>query len=450
MPFVGLEVSSIHVSTRSAASGPVKVDFVWVVDNSSSMCQEQAALADGFDVFLGSLESGLQELDARIAVVTMDLNGSAGAFAFEPPEKVHFACGATQQIAAPSSDQCSAACGDHAKSELPAVWWQGGVMCQCRQQCDVDADCAGLGQGYECVVIGDTSACKPPLGTDGCPDGATLRSLMPAEAAYLTHDNARDLFGCVARAETNEKAGLEQGLGSVLSALDAAGPQAVQAQHFLRDDAWLVVVFMSDEDDCTLKPWESFTKEQAVHCTDFPDKLLPIDSAVNRLKALKPRPEQVIVATIVGDVESPDQRAEFLSFTAQLPWHKKTFACVSDTGTADLASRYIELTQRFGPNGIMRNICEPGGVGAALEHLAARVVGVVSNICLPRPPQGQPNMVVTRFGPNGEASRLSPGEFEVVHSPDCGDSAGGLAVKLAVSLSDAEWVEVDYEAKASE
>ena len=53
---------------------------------------------------------------------------------------------------------------------------------------------------------------------------------------------------------------------------------------------------------------------------------------------------------------------------------KNSYVCESDMGKADYGSRYVRLTQMFGPNGIKANICAAGGMGAALDRIADRLL----------------------------------------------------------------------------
>jgi hypothetical protein len=50
------------------------------------------------------------------------------------------------------------------------------------------------------------------------------------------------------------QANLEQGLKAAWLALDPSGPNAGQSALFLRDDAYLLLVFASDEEDCSIDP----------------------------------------------------------------------------------------------------------------------------------------------------------------------------------------------------
>ena len=69
--------------TLSAASiqehrlpAKTKLDFLFVIDNSGSMCQEQKNLARNFTAFSELLFQDLQAADYRLAVVSTDFRSS--------------------------------------------------------------------------------------------------------------------------------------------------------------------------------------------------------------------------------------------------------------------------------------------------------------------------------------------------------------------------------------
>ncbi len=66
-------VESIWVTERFVQAPAARVDLLWVVDDTASMAEEQAALADGFDEFVAALESS--DLSYHVGVVTTDASG---------------------------------------------------------------------------------------------------------------------------------------------------------------------------------------------------------------------------------------------------------------------------------------------------------------------------------------------------------------------------------------
>lgn len=97
-----------------------------------------------------------------------------------------------------------------------------------------------------------------------------------------------------------EGSGYEKGLEA---AYFAVSPQATAAggpnEGFLRPNANLVVVVVSDEDDCSDEGRLGFRYDR-IECYTRADELVPVTVWVDRFRALKPRPEQVQIAAIVG------------------------------------------------------------------------------------------------------------------------------------------------------
>ncbi len=202
----------------------------------------------------------------------------------------------------------------------------------------------------------------------------------------------------------------EQGLLAAGLALDPRGENAEQARTFLRDDAYLLIVVVSDEDDCSSVDKVSLT--DVGKCPCFADKqgckpdgtcdpqspgpLYPTDWFANFYKSLKSDPAQVFFAAIVGDVipDSPTSpskdvdaiRSRFFQCKCDKdPKAANTYACLSAQGKADLGSRYIQVAGRFAPYGQVSNICDDQGLRPALDAIARIVVPSLQAICLPRP-----------------------------------------------------------------
>ena len=209
----------------------------------------------------------------------------------------------------------------------------------------------------------------------------------------------------------------EQGLLAAWMALDKNGENKEQAKAFLRDDAYLLVVVISDEDDCSTAITEGKYMKlvDAGRCACEPDtlgctadgkcnpanpgKLMPTDYLVNYLKSLKPDPAQVVFAAVVGEPipnssTSPIGETEKIVqryYDCKCDKNKpnlavNTYVCLSAQGRADLGSRYVSVAEGFGPKfGQVSNICSDEGLRPALEKIATLVVPLLNRICLPRP-----------------------------------------------------------------
>lgn len=450
VPVDGLEGVQVHVTTRSSALETTKVDVLWVVDRSTSMADEQVALAAHFDTFLDVLEAGVNDLDVRLGVVTMDGQGElwhtpAGTFGVVATRKQVVPCAGEGDSAA------CAALGEGWELDGAELSWKG-PWCQCVRTCVDDAECqATFGQDgpHTCLdVQGQPPGCMPVPQSQGCPDAESLGAALTERngGPWLVGSDAREFFACTGLVgiDSDKSVMIEHGLGAALDALDPQGPNADQARAFRRDDAWLVVIFLTDEDDCTARPGSSFAYEEESTCACDDDRLLPVATVANRLKAFAGDPSRVLVAALTGDAEDSAAAAEYMDWKCQ----EKTFydwrlVCASGAGSADYGGRYLRLTEHFGPNGIASNLCNPDGFGPSLDTIANRIVGVVSNVCLPRPVADQETVTVTLHR-QGQAPQ--PVGWTLVAAPGCADDGQGTAVKLDTPIGAGEWVEVDYEA----
>ncbi|HZL17090.1 MAG TPA: hypothetical protein VFG23_05030 [Polyangia bacterium] len=183
-----------HTQSRSGAvsSDPGNLDILIMVDNSSSMTQLQMKMLAQDPGFMTVLENLPNGLpNIHVAVVSSDLG-------------------------APSDLQTSIACtatGD-----------------------------GGLFQSTPRGTCTDTTLTP----------GATFISNVDGQANYT--GSLQDVFGCIAQLGESG-CGFEHQLASVARALGADGSPAPTANAgFLRDDAELAIVLLTNEDDCSATP----------------------------------------------------------------------------------------------------------------------------------------------------------------------------------------------------
>ncbi|MGC6415922.1 MAG: hypothetical protein ACON3Z_02265 [Bradymonadia bacterium] len=203
-----------------------KLDFLFVIDTSNSMCQEQQNLSENFSAFSNFLFNELgASADYRLAVTNMDTDeGKArGRFLVDPA--------------------------------APAV----------AQGCPTADGVGFVPNTADCQALVDSGALKPVL------RGEEIQSQQQLE----------QIFRCMATLGTGGS-GVERGLEAMRLALSCNGPNAAQfggccidnpdepntgrkiynpscspevmgfaEPEFLRPDALLVVIFVSDENDCS-------------------------------------------------------------------------------------------------------------------------------------------------------------------------------------------------------
>ncbi|MBP9207561.1 MAG: VWA domain-containing protein [Kofleriaceae bacterium] len=243
------------------------LDLLFVIDNSVSMAEEQAALAANFPQFinvLANLDGGLPNV--HIGVVSSDMGG-LGALG-------------------PGSG-CDGR-GDDGVLQARAACGISGLYLS-----DVDDGAGGRTVNYAGGSLASAFSCAATIGDQGC--------------------------------------GFEQHLESMRRALT---PGHAANAGFLRDDAYLAVVFVADEDDCSardpalfgpdsasLGPLESFRCfEFGVECDPVADVravgprtsctprqdsdyLHDVSGYVDFLLGLKRRPEDIVVAGILSNAE---------------------------------------------------------------------------------------------------------------------------------------------------
>ncbi|MCA9667499.1 MAG: carboxypeptidase regulatory-like domain-containing protein [Myxococcales bacterium] len=176
---------------RNNPGGPLakKLDVLFVIDNSGSMGEEQAALTNAFSGFLDTISALFS--DVHVGVISTDLG--AGTYG------------------------------------LPSCERQGG-------------------DGGKLQNVSRVGGCQAP--SDPWID------IQSGKAANTNGESAADVFTCIARLGTSG-CGFEQPLESMQRALSAGANPG-----FLRDDAFLAVIVVSDEDDCSASDGKLFDPSQ--------------------------------------------------------------------------------------------------------------------------------------------------------------------------------------------
>ena len=366
IPVAGvLDSFTAQVTDSRSNTDAVKLDFLWVIDNSVSMCQEQNALAGNIATFLDKIQNFVN-VDVRLAVVTTDAisESERGKFHHKLPPAFPPACLDRKVVKCLTDEDCEKALNPKDKTCLeklgpivptPAEWVceppgqgaqylvnkNGSVNSTCRYFCTEDAGCGAeleptLSEStYMCLTPGGDktlSGCLKPPAIDDCPKD--LPEFVDADVAKkMGYDSPEELFRCMAivGALQDQNPQLEQGLMTATLALDVNGPNAKQAQKFLRPDAYQIIIFVSDEEDCSIPDGTTLAKELWQTCGLLGDtdktgpcgesltkkgKLEPVSTFVNKLRNVNPDPSRVLVAAIVGNVVVDPDGKEALSCDA--------------------------------------------------------------------------------------------------------------------------------------
>ncbi len=253
-------------------------------------------------------------------------------------------------------------------------------------------------------------------------DGAHFISNIAGTANYT--GELSKVFSCIAELG-GEGCGYEQQFSAITRALGADGQAAPgENQGFLRDDAYLAIVMITNEDDCSTAVGGGFYGPQslsssigtAFRCNEFghlcdgaaPTRYAPnnadtdmvsyqsctstegggalktVAETAAQIKALKLDPgSQILMAAITGP-KGP-YRVEWNpppSGIAEGPWPKIMPSCTAaDTSYADPSVRVTELVEQFGGNGLSLSICD-AEFAPALQVIAQKIEILLQPPCI--------------------------------------------------------------------
>jgi hypothetical protein len=306
------------------AGTPVKLDLLFMIDDSPSMQEEQSNLARNFPLLIDELKkmpAGLPDL--HLGVVSSDMGAGASVL----------------------NGNCGTPLGDR------------GVL-QVRGDCGFDASkgryLVSQDNGASNNFAGDISdvfACMATLGTNGCGFEHQLQSVRMALSGFVADNSG-----------------------------------------FLRSDAHLAVVYITDEDDCSAPstsmmfggiiggqdaslrcslaghvcngqaPPAAVYSTPLANCSAAPDgggQLIPVQTFVDEMKLL--RTQSVSVSVIGGwpaDVNSAsyaigyDSTSDTPDLLTSLP------ICESANGKAVVELRMKQFVDAFGAAGKILSICQ--------------------------------------------------------------------------------------------
>ncbi|MBI5524766.1 MAG: hypothetical protein HY897_00375 [Deltaproteobacteria bacterium] len=259
-----------------------KADILFLVDNSGSMAQEQENLAKNFADFIKEVLKG--QNDFHIGLVTTDVNfnplteckpggacpnGMGCVQATTPSGAVK---AGTYYCVTPSPD------ADECNSDDECT---PGVDCCPNYSCNSQGDCTPSACG---TILGFTkgrkycypmnngrlryNSCRKGYSTserdDRCEFGETHGKVMTGRLQMeLGDEDFRAMFRDNVKVGTNGT-GFEKGLSALRHALDAEYVDPVTGLNlvghenagFLRPEAWLTLIVVSDEEDCSHDPFD--------------------------------------------------------------------------------------------------------------------------------------------------------------------------------------------------
>jgi hypothetical protein len=282
--------------------------------------------------------------------------------------------------------------------------------------------CAGGGKGG-IFQYGPKGTCT----ATNLQPGATFIKNVDGVANYT--GALETVFTCIAALGENG-CGFEHQFAAITRALgaDGKGGPPLENAEFLRKDAYLAIILITNEDDCSaaegiplfdttqnltlssqLGPPQNFRCNEFGHiCEGGPPPrnaptgavtdtqnlqncvsaegsglLKGVGETAAQIKALKSDPaSQIIVAAITGPTTPYQVHWKAPQGTDTLPWPEVTHSCTApDTSFADPSVRVTEFVQQFGGNGITLSICDQS-FAPALRRIADEIGRVLEPPCI--------------------------------------------------------------------
>lgn len=239
-----------------------QLDLLWVIDNSGSMCQEQAQLRENFGLFIEGLAA--EQADFQLAITTTDMNPD---YALEPvavPGRIQ-----SRPQPVPGFDLSCHVASDENGMRIAGDYAPVRQNIEVAVNCMVTPDTALLevtDEEIECALYASPSGCTiDRAGCGGGADPCTPEDIFPSPDSYreiprvmkssdYTSDGELDTaalaadFACASLVGTRGY-GIEKGLAAAVAAVSPHN--AEMNAGFLREDARFAVMFVTDENDCS-------------------------------------------------------------------------------------------------------------------------------------------------------------------------------------------------------
>ena len=284
----------------------------------------------------------------------------------------------------------------------------------------------GAGDGSVAGCVGDGKGGRFQYTARGA---CTATNLAPA-ATFISNvggvanytGNLDTVLTCIAMLG-EYGCGFEHQLAAIVRALGADGqPVPVENRGFLRPNAFLFVVLVTGEDDCSgpaalfdtaanttlaspLGPPSNFRCNEFGHlCSgskpprrapngnitdtatltdcvpaEASGMLTPVATFVSQLRSVKPFPDQqIVVSAITGPATPYAVHWQNPSTADTGPWPAMTHSCTAaDTSYADPSVRITAFVSSFGANGRVMSICDES-YAPALQVIAERIGAAIS------------------------------------------------------------------------
>ncbi|MDH5673735.1 MAG: hypothetical protein OEZ06_16385 [Myxococcales bacterium] len=390
------------VSAQVAITNIDKIDLLFVVDNSSSMREEQLSLS--------------VQIPKLVRVLTTGDRDGDGVSDFPAAKDLHLGVVSSDMglVGIKGIGGCDGFGGDGIMNTRPGP---EATECQANYPRFI-AYAAGVNEPDQTVK---DFACIAALGTDGCGFEQQLEAGFKALWPSIDID---PMTGQPFPENRFEFLSDENGFGKL-------GHGDQENAGFLRNDpvegiSLIAVIVVTDEEDCSSHDTRHFSPDDLlpkddplrdqdlnVRCYHNKHNLYDVDRYVSGLQALRPsRQDLVLFGVIAGvptDLVSPEALAEvdfkdegarenhYATILADPRMQEVVVAstdptvgdnlapsCKSESGRAFPPRRLVEVARRFRDSGIVQSICEDD-FGPAMDAIINLIADRLGNVCLPRP-----------------------------------------------------------------
>ncbi len=405
------------VTTRVDQTGISKVDMLFMVDNSGSMANKQVKLTQLLPRLVNVLTSGDRYWGQTPPAGITDKQRYFTAVKSLNLAVVDTNMGGVPDDGLPEGsgvalDSCRGLGDDGVFQTSTDVAVQGITAAYNnefpgRKKGDVvlppDPTCADIGatppyQNYDASMTHPTAdelsksfGCVARVGVRGCPFEQSLEAPWKAVAPY---NGKGDLFKFLNGSKGHGGTDDDQG-------------------SFVRDDAILAIMDVTDEEDCSITPDGTLLNSSSDEATamfgsideinmrcysEDPEQnglVWPTDRYVQGFKSLKPdNPDLVIFAAIVGiPLDATDQDEDTILARPEMQYAENPnlagFPMTSCTNPSDANEvaypprRLVRVAKGFEPNAVVYSICSVD-FAPALDKLIEKIAAKLKGNCLPR------------------------------------------------------------------
>jgi hypothetical protein len=202
---------------------------------------------------------------------------------------------------------------------------------------------------------------------------------------------------------------------------------------FFRDQARLLVVVLSNEDDCSSSAGLSGDGTIRNECVRNAGRLSKVDSVVDAIREHYQTPEGVALAVFSGPPSSRELE----------PGETVRAVCQGTLGAAYPANRLYQAVQRFGAQGYFQSLCTDD-LTFGLSEVADTLVGPTRTTLCPSERLVHEPLEVAVRSSAAEAEELGLGEGGFLYLGATGACETGALSLAASSLESAAAVDVRY------